>query len=97
MSKLQLLRLKEVVDKVPRYQASEENDLQSIIKDQLLLGSDKKTNPQQGMPTLNPDFKSEAYESEDDYEQTGYGTDSENAGFRLRKDEDYDRDQEWKR
>jgi hypothetical protein len=41
------------------------------------------------MPTLNPAFKDEAYESENEYEDVGEEMGSE-TGFKMRKDEDYE-------
>ena len=41
------------------------------------------------MPILNPDFKNEAYESENEYEDLGEEPGSD-SGFRIRKDEEYE-------
>lgn len=91
------------MDLVPRYQESQDNDLAALVKNQLMLGPEKRSKREQerqkkGMPSLNPEFKSEAYDSEDDYEEGGAeGTENEYAGFRLRRDEEYETNQEWKR
>ena len=62
MSKLQLLRLQEVVSKVPRYQSADGNDLAEVLRNNLMLGGKKdKGKAAQKIPTLNEDFKSEAY------------------------------------
>ena len=41
------------------------------------------------MPTLNPNFKDEAYESENEYEDIAEMAGSD-RGFKVRKDEDYE-------
>jgi hypothetical protein len=82
------------VDKVPRYQNLQENDLLTIVNDQLMLGAEKKGKKGM-MAILNPDYKSEAYDSEAEYDEVdGYrsGQENEAAGFRIRKDEEYERD-----
>ena len=62
MSKLQLLRLQEVVSKVPRYQSADGNDLAEVLRNHLILGGKKdKGKAAQKIPMLNEDFKSEAY------------------------------------
>jgi len=94
-----------VVTKVPRFtNAAEGNDLADVIRDTLLLGPDKtktaKKDPAARMPTLNPDLKSEAYDSENEFDDLADMTDADgtgNQGFRVRKDEEYEKDQEWKR
>ena len=55
-----------------------------------MLGSNKEKG-KQGVPTLKDNFKSEAYESEDDYEDLEDGLGPEGA-FRLRREEEYEQD-----
>ena len=98
MSKLQLLRLQEVVSKVPHYQTAGGNDLAELLRDHLMLGAKKDKSKGQKIPTLNEDFKSEAYESGDDYDDAEDDPkESTDASFRIRKEEEYEQNQEWKR
>ena len=46
---------------------------------------------------LNEDFKSEAYESEDDYDEAEDDPRESSEAFRIRKEEEYEQNQEWKR
>ena len=63
-----------------------------------MLGAKKDKSKALKIPMLNEDFKSEAYESEDDYDDDIEEDlrDSSDA-FRIRKEEEYEQNQEWKR
>ena len=97
LSKLQLLRLQEVISKVPRYQTAAGNDLAEVLRDHLMLGAKKDKSKAQKIPMLNEDFKSEAYESEDEYDEAEDDPRESSEAFRIRKEEDYEQNQEWKR
>jgi hypothetical protein len=69
LTKMQLLRLQEVVNKIPRFApGSQDNDLSDKLQDHLMMGAPDAKKKDGSRMTLHPDNKDDPYESDQEYD-----------------------------